>query len=194
MWSRAKTGAIILSGLLIWWCGCATAPGGRDSEGRCGDQLTTAKLVSYPRQIDEIEITYCWGVECRNRVDTISGTLTKDLIADGAITVPFELSGEQKEQIVAYADSIKLWHWPDSLFNQRTDGKGRISITSPCEQHVLVIRQRHRTKTIVWGCKKDPDNPSPLWEIIKPLGELIEGMVFQSEEYLDLPQTKGTYI
>ncbi len=148
--------------------------------------------TQWPRHGSEIEILYSWGHESRNRIDTISGTLTKDLLDDGTITVPFELSGKQKREIIAYADSLMIWQWPDALYVPPPPD-GTSSIKSPCRKQVLQIRRPHRTKTIVWDdCKANTTQPNPLPGIIAPLGELIERMVKGSETYKDLPPSRGS--
>jgi hypothetical protein len=157
----------------------------------CGSENQNS--AHWPRQGTEIEIYYSWGYESRNRIDTISGTLTKNLLADGTITVPFELSGKQKKEIVAYADSIIFWYWPDALYVPPPPPDGLSSSKSPCKKQVLQIQRSHGTKTVVWDdCLVNTTQPSPLLDIVKPLGELIENMVEGSETYKDLPRSRGS--
>jgi len=144
----------------------------------------------FPRHAKDIEVLYCWGVGGRNRLDTISGTITKDLVADPAITVQFELSDQDRETIVQFADSIGFWRLPEVI--SPPDTLEIIEMMTPCSDHLLRISQRHRTKTVRWDtCYQ---NPCAERERVAPLGALVKRLVTEAEEYGKLPKIRGGYL
>lgn len=191
--SRQVTKLIVIcsaSILAVLVIGCA----GTSVENRvvteCADRSARQMDAWYPRHSQEIEVLYLWGVSGRNRIDTISGTLSKDLNADGTMTVPFELSDEQKSMIVQYADSIGFWLLPSMI--AVPDSVEVIVHRQPCTEHLLRISHQNRVKTVMWStCVQ---NPIMERDLVAPLGALIEGMATSSKAYKKLPTRRGWYL
>jgi hypothetical protein len=174
-------GCIAAVTIFLALVGCATTPGSQSSAGSERTDRVNSR---------EIKILYSWGVGGHNRLDSASGTFTKDLISDGTITVDFELSAEQKQLIAQRADSIGFWQLPDRI--TYPDSLEIIHAVQPYTKHLLVIWEEHRTKVVTW----DTGVVDPIAERdrVEPLGALIRKMITESVMYKSLPKSSGGYL
>jgi hypothetical protein len=146
--------------------------------------------VIYQRALSNIRILFLWGIEGKNRLDTASGTLTKNLVLDGCVTVPFVLPQDDAESILACADSIRFWQLPMRI--APPDTLKYMSMVTPCSEYLLRISRGSRTKTVVWDyCHTAPCAER---ERIEPLRKLLLKIVSDSEAYNELPKARGGYL
>jgi hypothetical protein len=142
--------------------------------------------AGYPRSAGQIEILYCWGNQGRNRLDTATGTITKDLLADPPVTARFELLDEDRDSIVRFADSVGFWRLPDRI--AVPDSVRSLRLIDPCTNHLLRIVGVFRSKTVIWDTCTD--SPIEQRDRVAPLGELIQRIVEASETWQSLPQVR----
>ena len=186
MWNTlAAGGAVCLCCLLL---GCAGGGPGHVEPDVPVEGSEAVESIEHAR--DDIQIMYCWGVQGRNRLDTITGTITKDLVSAGTITVPFELTAEQRKMIVDYADSIKFWRLPSRVV--LPDSVELVEMQHPHTEHILVIWDSSRQKSVSWDTRVR--NPIAERDKVAPLGAMIRKIVVESEVYKALPEFKGGYL
>jgi hypothetical protein len=138
----------------------------------------------------DITILFIWGVGGKNRLDTASASLTKDLVIDPAITVSFSLTQEEKLRILGWADSLGFFDLPDHIAPPDTSDMGCIQV--PCSQYSLTVATSSRHHTSEWSdC-----NCSPCAERDRALSlaQLVERLVQGKEEYRRLPKARGGYM
>ena len=185
---RTVIGVCFVSQFYVAGCSLSLYP-----STTCGEPTsleTEFRDAHFLRRGESVEISYWWGVRGRNRVDTVSGTITKDLVMDPPITVPFEIADSDKAAIITFADSIGFWRLPDYI--APPDTTETVTDMTPCSHHVLSISSGHRTKTVMWNtCIA---NPCAERDRVVPLGKLIRGIVVGSEVYKRLPKAKGGYL
>ena len=176
---RMRLGALALVAS-VFLVGCAT---NRTVRVPAGSETCIVE------QGEEVEIVYRWGSRHRNRIDTSAGTITKDLISDGTVTVPFKLSLDQKRMVAQFADSIGFWMLPDQI--TPPDTLEMMGMKVPYHEHLLVIWDKHRLKAVMW----DTQVVDPIAERdrVGPLGDMIKQFVLESEEYQALPKASGGY-
>lgn len=141
-----------------------------DSERGCNE---TAPLVY---------LEYGFG----NVLDGFSGTFTKDLVLDPDTTVVFRLSDEELWRILAKADSVGFFTFPDTV--RAHPEMRRVPDPSP---DVLRLKVGDRDHTVVWYYPID--SSWPRWESLLVLSGYIRGLVESKEEYKTLPAPRGGY-
>jgi hypothetical protein len=156
------------------------------SPGRCRRLLATlaglgalaagcALPPPQPTTKGQAEILFHWGVGGRNRLDTISETLVKDMIGDPPLVVRFPLSAGEKRRIIALADSLGFFDQPVHVAPPDTAGIRHIA--HPCEEYLLRISVGSWLHTSYWTtCDRSPcvecDRAATLGRL---LSEYIEG-------------------
>lgn len=168
--------------------GCASVVSERASSAASAADTCCAQSIDHARE--DIQIMYCWGVGGRNRLDTITGTITKDLVSAGSITVPFELSLERRQMIVDYADSIGFWKLPGRIV--LPDTVDLVKMHSPHSEHILIIWEGWRQKSVAWDTSIG--NPIAERDRVTPLGAMIRRFVVESEVFQALPKHQGGYM
>lgn len=118
----------------------------------------------------------------RDSVDTFNGTLTKDLAAGGTITVPFWLTAEEQDSILAEVVRRQFYDLPDTIPN--TPGM-RLS-PDPGPQ-VLRIEVDGRSHQVVWYATSNNEE-------IFLLLTFIRDVVQATPEYQCLPPAQGWYL
>jgi len=118
----------------------------------------------------------------RNSVDTFNGTLTKDLAADGTITVPFWLTTEQQDSILVEVVRSDFYDLPDTLF-----GNPHIHLEPDPGVQALRIEVDGRAHQVVWY------TTSSNQQILR-LSQFIRDLVHSTPEYKNLPPARGGYL
>lgn len=178
--------------VIICLATCLSLASTQPEAGLGGDSAALPSDVGNPagRRNSGMQVLFLWGVEGRNRIDTTAGTLTKDLVSDPSITVPFELSHEQLTHVFALADSLGFWRLPDCI--APPDTMPTVGMRHPCGEFLLRLDDGQRAKTVLWDTCKT--NPCAEREQIRPLGELLKRMATASEAYRSLPKARGGYM
>jgi len=145
----------------------ARVGGGRDFKTTAGIVLAVSVVMSLSscshlrsaryREAHDVEIFYSWGVEGRDRLDTLTGTATCD--CRPLITGRLDLSDEERAIIAALADSVDFWKLPRYILPPDTT-RARCRLT-PCSSFLLCLtvhgRSFPRTHTSAWSsCQCDP--------------------------------------
>jgi hypothetical protein len=139
-----------------------------------------------------VQILYYWGHDGRNRLDTQSGTVTKDLIADGQITAALVLDSTEVARILAVADSVGFDRLPEVIHAAAVNGTQKVR--DPCNKYLLRISgsNRYEAHTVIWNdCEQ---NPSAERDRAMALGKTIEHLVGGKEAFRKLPKARGGYL
>ena len=73
--------------------------------------LTDIENTAHDPQVVEVHLQYSFLDE----LNTFEGTLTKDLVMDGSVTVAFWLSIAEQESILEKADQVSFFSLPDTI-------------------------------------------------------------------------------
>jgi hypothetical protein len=107
------------------------------------------------------------------------------MIADPAITIPLQLTPEDRLRIYRKMVSIHFFNYPET-FSVPSN-----SMIMPHSTYSFKVRSDHKTKTIYWD-QISPTQNAPsrhLMELIR----LIEGIVEAKPAYKKLPPARGGY-
>jgi hypothetical protein len=149
------------------------------TEAGCLLSTDTETIVHDP-QFVEVYLQYGFLDE----LNTFTGTLTKDLVMDGSITVAFWLSTKDQQSILEAADQLSFFSFPDTFPAQ----KG-VSFQPDPSPDRLRIRSGNRDHTVAWSYPLDPANIQAAG--VRGLSEFIFSLVRQSAVYKSLPQARG---
>jgi hypothetical protein len=115
----------------------------------------------------------------RNYVDTFNGTLTKDLAADGTITVPFWLTLEEQDSILAELNRTGFYDLPNTI-----PGTPGIRLEPDPGPQVLRIEFGGRVHQVTWFITSGNEQ-------ILRLSQFIRDLVESKPEYKNLPPARG---
>lgn len=136
--------------------------------------------------VSEPQILFYWGHYGRNRLDTVTGTVTKDLIGAGQATAPLVLSPPEVARIVALADSVGFFDLPFDIHPSPITG-GR----TPCSSYLLRIVKFSEPHAVRWDdCESGPSTER---DRVRVLGRAIERLIEQKGAFLELPKAIGAY-
>jgi len=138
---------------------------------------------------DRPEFLFYWGEFGRNRIDTLSGTLVKDRIQEPPALSFISLSAQQRNQVVAWADSLGFWEMPPHVAPPDTSFLRTHSSSSG--EYLLRLSVGRRTHTVYWSAE-DASTCEPCSRF-KALGGLIAGMVYSTNTWKRMPEAKGFY-
>ena len=123
----------------------------------------------------------------RNAVNTFEGTLTKDLIMDGSITVPFWFATAEQQLIVAELERAGFYDLPDTIHPM-----AGVSVDPNPGPIVLRVGGDRPEKTVVLFYP--PDRTGGSADVIEELGQVIWSIVQATPEYKQLPPVRGAYL
>jgi hypothetical protein len=149
--------------------------------GSCAHSVATHPLegVAVIKSREQIQILYYWGVGARNRLDTMSGTVTVDCIPP--LTGPFILEERDRTAIVALADSMGFFSLPVAPVPPASD---TTRMRTPCSSFVLRITDAGRSHTVVWDdclC-----NPCEERDRAAAVGTRIKSLITRTAAYKQL--------
>ena len=137
---------------------------------------------------NEFKLKFSYGIGSNNVLNTFEDTYTKDLIADGTITIPFKLTENELSQIYDKMCEIGFFDYPDT-FNG-TNSESTLEI-DPFYTYIFKVRHGNSEKHLHWDdCCMDID---PRLEKLGELGDLIKEIIESRMEYKQLPETRGGY-
>jgi len=119
-----------------------------------------------------------------DELNTFEGTMTKDLVMDGSITVSFWLSTPAQDSILERAEQLSFFGLPDTI--PVLDG---VAIQPDPSPDMLRIRAWDRDHTVVWSYPVDQMNTHAA--AVFELSEFIMEIVRQSPVYRSLPEPRG---
>lgn len=141
----------------------------------------------YPEQ--NFAIKFEFGSCNRDILDTFTGTFTKDMIVDTAITIPFEISDSQKIAIYLKMLEIDFFDYPE-VFAIQTSPDDVVGIVTPAMKYRITVHNGDLTKTLYWVDEiVEPTTPEA--ENLRSLFGLIIKIAQNNPEYQQLPQPKA---
>lgn len=139
-----------------------------------------------------------YGVNGRNqnRLDTIEGTFTKDLLTAGTETVRLQLTEDEVKVVKDEMIDMDIFEYPQTF-------KRYFEVT-PKSTFVMEINDQGKKKVLAWDAGNVPiKSLSPLVYIeneeteqilrLHRLTNKIIGMIEQKQEYKELPEVQGGY-
>jgi hypothetical protein len=123
----------------------------------------------------------------RDMVDTFNGTLTKDLVLDGTVTVPFWLTKSEQDGLLAEIEREGFFNMPDTIAS--IPG---VVITPDPSPDFLRVQVNGSDKTVVWNYPINTSNPQG--QAIRRLATALWNTVTAKPEYKQLPPTRGGYL
>ena len=123
----------------------------------------------------------------RNQVDTFNGTLTKDLVIDGTISVPFSFTTSEQDSILLALTQSGFYTLPDTLYPIPN-----VRVLPDAGAQILRIQYQGTTKSLVWFYPLDESDPRSNATI--HLWQTIRGVVESTPIYAQLPPAVGEYI
>jgi len=152
--------------------------------------LVSCSRINSPEPERDLSISLRYGVLARNELDTFRNTLTKDLILDGTITVPFHLSQAELDRITAKMDQIDFFSYPDTFMVKSQDSI-RVSV-SPNNTYDFRVSSHSTLKALFWNDAIIASDPqaTKLRELITLIKEIVES----KPEYHQLPPARGAYL
>lgn len=143
-----------------------------------------------PATRGQAEILFHWGVDGRNRLDTTSETLVKDMIEDPPLVVRFPLSDQEKHRIIVLADSLGFFDQPVHV--APPDTAGIRYIAHPCEEYLLRISVGSWLHTSYWTtCDR---SPCVECDRAATLGRLLSEYIESRPGFKRLPAARGGYL
>ena len=144
--------------------------------------------ISQPIAIDDIgfNITFRYGVEGKNELNTFEGTYKKDMVIDPSITVDLYISKEEKERIYQKMNNTNFFDYPRN-FPQRQD-----RFVTPSFDYYLKVEYDSKIKEVSWDDNslfEDENIEKGLNEIKGLILEIIE----DKEEYNKIPTPRAFY-
>ncbi len=127
----------------------------------------------------------------KDEINTFKLKVTKDLIVDGTVTIPFYFTEEEQNKILGKADEIGFFAMPDTFKYVSASGKIPHIVPDAGEQK-LRINCGDKDKTIVWTAPQNDDNL--LFQKYLELQNFIIDIVSSRPEYKKLPPAKGGYV
>lgn len=161
--------SLILSG-----CDLGGSPGGG------GDPVVSADPDP---QLIKIQHQYSF----RDMVDTFHGTLTKDLVLDGTVTIPFWLTRAEQETVRVALERENFFGLPDTLFPVPV-----MYVEPDPSPDFIRVEADGVDKTVVWIYPLDQANQNN--QAILRLAAVIRRIVEARSEYKQLPEPRGCYL
>lgn len=130
----------------------------------------------------EFDITFKYGVDAKNVLNTFNDTFTKDMIVEDAITVPMKLTNEELVRIQQKIDELNIF--------QAQEESEVTTFSTPCFSYNILIETNGDQQELVWDCEERNENNSKLDE----LSDYIRLIVESKEAYKKLPEPQGGYL
>jgi hypothetical protein len=122
-----------------------------------------------------------------DELNTFDQTLTKDLVLDGTITVPFWLTSAEQDTILREAMGINFFSAPDTI--KRQPG---VSMEPDPSPDMLRLKFGNQDKTVVWYFPVDTTNTYAKSTL--SLRNRIISIILSKPEYKALPDARGVYL
>jgi hypothetical protein len=119
-------------------------------------------------------------------IDTFNGTLTKDLILDGSVTIPFWLTTSEQESLLEELDRADFFNLPDTLLSI----PGVALEPNPSPDFLRVVANG-KNKVVIWSYPIDLATANG--QSVMRLSTAIRNIVESKPEYKQLPPARGGY-
>jgi hypothetical protein len=138
----------------------------------------------------EFNLSLRYGILARNQLNTFQNTITKDLVLDGTVTVPFVLAASNLDSIEARMQQIGFFGYPDTVAVRSADN---ITATvDPACIYEFSVFSHGRWKALYWlnGIVTADSQAVKLRDLIAFIQEIVES----TPEYKQLPPARGAYL
>lgn len=152
--------------------------------------LVSCSHINSPGTERNLNVCLRYGILARNELNTFRNTLTKDLILDGTVTVPFYLLQADIDSIAAKMNQIGFFAYPDT-FVVRSQDSMRVFIT-PNNTYEFTVASRRTLKTLFWDDAIIASDPQATK--LRELITLIRTIVESKPEFGQLPPARGAYL
>jgi len=140
-----------------------------------------------------IDIVYTYGpvgALGENKLDTIEGTFTHDMILDPPITVDLRLTSEERQAVLAEVRAVKFFRLPSVIVVPEQKDTG-CRITG-CHLNDLCIKVNSRSHAVRWtNCNCSPSAERDRAERVTAL---IKKIIYSRDEFKSLPPPRGSYM
>jgi hypothetical protein len=123
----------------------------------------------------------------RDQVDTFNGTLTKDLVENGTITVPFGFNAVEQDSVLSILADARFYELPDTLYPIPN-----VSIAPDPGVQRLRVEYEGKGKSLVWLYVLDGSDPRT--GEVQELWARLRNLVQSTDTYRQLPPAKGAYL
>ncbi len=120
-------------------------------------------------------------------VNTFDSTLVKDLIP-GTVKIPFSFTNQEQEMILAKAESLDFFSYPDTLRR-----KPNVFVYPDLGPETIRLKNGNREVTVVSFWSVD-DYYLKYFDGFQQLEKIINDIVMAKPEYKALPPQKGVYL
>lgn len=148
--------------------------------------LAACTSTVYPKEMpDDFDFSVKYGVEGRQKIDTFTDAVVKDLVMDGVVDAAIALTNEEMRDI--YSKMVALDMMGKLDFE---DDEHAQCATEPEIRTEWIIHLNGDLNTIRYTtlCSNTPDSL-----VIMELQDYIHEIVAAKEEYKKLPESNGYY-
>ena len=147
--------------------------------------LTSTKNKLPSTKPKDFNFVFSYGVGSRNRLDTIKGQYTKDMVTEPSISTNLKLSNEEMNTIYSEMRNINILDYSKN-FKPKNNKK-----QTPFYTYYIKIIADGMEKNISW----DDENASQSKEAVQLRGlfKKIQEIIESKEEFKKLPKAKGGY-
>ena len=149
--------------------------------------LTGCDLGDPSTGADPQRVKVFFKFDFRDQVDTFNGTLTKDLVLNGTVTVPFGFKQSEQDSLVAVLAQTGFFGLPDTLFPMPT-----VFISPDPGFQLLRVEFEGTTKSLVWMPVLDESDPRT--GRVQELWAKLRSLVQSTDTYRQLPPAVGGYL
>ena len=149
--------------------------------------LTGCDLGDPSAGADPQRVKVFFKYDFRDQVDTFNGTLTKDLVLNGTVTVPFGFKRSEQDSLVAVLAQTDFFGLPDTLYPMPN-----VSIYPDPGFQVLRVEFEGTTKSLVWMAVLDESDPRT--GRVRELWARLRSLVQSTDTYRQLPPAEGAYL
>ncbi len=138
-----------------------------------------------PRENNDFNVQFKYGVTARNELNTFNNTYTKDMILDPPITIWLYLSDEEMNQIKQKMTEIDFFNLPEAL-PPRSYG----AFVEPQDNFYIKAQNGSTTKEVSWNSNSEVNG---IEQNLTQLANLMTRIIEQRPEYRELPPPNGGY-
>jgi hypothetical protein len=151
--------------------------------------LTSCENTPVDPGNQSVQVFFMYNFE--NELNTFDNTYQKDLDADGAIKISFNLTAEEHERIVQKASEINFFSFPDTLPKYNNTDSIVAHVEPNCNE-VLRIKTQTEDHISVWN--SDIFYNQTEYLRIQELRSIIISIIESKQQYQSLPAAKGGYL
>jgi hypothetical protein len=164
---RSWVGLTVFLGIVVLVAGCDL-----------GDPSTRA---------DPQRVTVFFKYGFRDQVDTFNGTLTKDLVANGTVTVPFGFTPAEQDSLLSALAHAGFFDLPDTLYPM-----ANVAVSPNPGYQLLRVQFEGTTKSLVWMEVLNASDPRT--GRVQQLWARLQNLVESTDTYRRLPPAEGAYL